>query len=545
MLETRQLIISDLLDRGDITEADLSEAYRYSATRQITTMKALVEMGAATHRAIALARARVSEHPFVDVARFAINRENASLIPRRLAERAGVFPLFVVDGVLTVAMLDPLDLQALELIRQATHHEIDAVVCEEPVLFELIRTAYAAERKGALPRIADTQLQSPGDPPGSQPHPGDTAEAASAPGTANAKDQNTDPRAALPRPPAGVTFNKKSPGRAGIAGSPAAGDSPGSVQGPKGPAATTSPASARSKPLDADSFCTVLLESGVTAIHFASDPGGVSCRVRRKGKLAPLPQIIAGEPDLESLISEFRGECFRDQHKMTPPRSVSVFADTVGETVVVRVGSALEESDPTNPGSIGITDTQWDAITEAMEDREGLVLITGTPGSGRSTTLNTLLGASIVAERSCLLIDTARGQITSPSGPAPTRHIRRIRTKPDTLYPTIHAAARHDADVIAIDEITDALSVRAAANAALSGRLVVATFIAASPADAVERLEAFGITRATIDATLRLVVFQQPTRHESGCPGRAVFETLDPRLGVEPHSNAPTRRLSA
>ena len=32
--------------RGDITEADLSEAYRYSATRQITTMKALVEMGA-------------------------------------------------------------------------------------------------------------------------------------------------------------------------------------------------------------------------------------------------------------------------------------------------------------------------------------------------------------------------------------------------------------------------------------------------------------------------------------------------------------------
>ena len=544
MLETRQLIISDLLDRGDVTEADLADAHRYSATRQVTTMQALVEMGAATHRSIALARARVSEHPFVDVARFAINRENASLIPRRLAERAGVFPLFVVDGVLTVAMLDPLDLQALELIRQATHHEIDPVVCEEPVLFELIRAAYAAERKGALPRIADTQLQSPGDLPGSQSQTVKPAEAESAQGAAEAEVQSTDPSAALPCPPAGVTFNK-SPGEAGIAGVPAAGESQGSVQGPEGPASIPAPASARSKPLDADSFCRVLLESGVTAIHFASDPGGVSCRVRRKGKLEPLPPIIAGEPDLESLISEFRGECFRDQHKMTPPRSVSVFADTVGETVVVRVGSALEESVPTKPGAIGITDTQWDAITGAIDGREGLVLIAGTPGSGRSTTLNTLLGASIAAERSCLLIDTARGQTTSPAGPAPSRHIRRIRTKPDTLCPTIHAAARHDADVIAIDEITDALSVRAAANAALSGRLVVATFIAASPADAVERLEAFGITRATIDATLRLVVFQKPTRHESGCPGRAVFETLDPRLGADPHSKATTRRLSA
>ena len=49
---------------------------------------------------------------------------------------------FVVDGVATCAMLDPHDLRALELIRQATHHEIEAVVCEEPLLRECIRIGY-------------------------------------------------------------------------------------------------------------------------------------------------------------------------------------------------------------------------------------------------------------------------------------------------------------------------------------------------------------------------------------------------------------------
>mgnify|MGYP003109831704 CR=1 FL=1 len=145
MLETRQLILRDLADRGSITEAEIAQAHRHSATHQTTLLHALVDIGSLAHRDLALARARVSEHPFVDLHAFEIDRENAGLLPRSLAERAGAFPIFVVDGVATVAMLDPLDLQSLELIRQATHHEIEPVVCEEPVLRELIKNAYAAQ----------------------------------------------------------------------------------------------------------------------------------------------------------------------------------------------------------------------------------------------------------------------------------------------------------------------------------------------------------------------------------------------------------------
>lgn len=514
MLETRQLIISDLLDRGDITEADLADAHRYSATRQVTTMQALVEMGAATHRSIALARARVSEHPFVDVARFAINRENASLIPRMLAERAGVFPLFVVDGVLTVAMLDPLDLQALELIRQATHHEIDPVVCEEPVLFELIRAAYASETQ-------DTQTS---------------------PETRNAEQTthtSTEPRIGGEStvPPRDRQPQPGSPGAA----SP--GETSGTVESE--PRDVPAAASALHKPVEADAFCAALRNAGYTAIHFESGQAGVACKARKDGKLGPPPPAILGSTDLGALIAEFKGECFREHHRVDPPRTVSVLADTRGETVVIRIGSAFAANSSATPESIGLSESQRAEAANVIASNEGLVLITGVPGSGRTTTLGALLAESVCASRSCVLIETAGSHEAGSIAQSPSNHTRRIRTKPDTLCATIHAATRHDTDIIAIDEITDAASAHAAANAALAGNLVVATFIAASPADAVERLEAFGLTRATIDATLRLVVFQKPTRHESGCPGRAVFETLDPRLGADQHSQAPTRRLSA
>ena len=143
MLETRQLIIRDLVDRGSIAEHDIADAHRHASTNQTTLLQSLVELGRSSHRELALSRARVSEHPFVDLNQFTTDLDNASLLPKSLAERAGVFPIFVVDGVATVAMLDPLDLQSLELIRQATHHEIEPVVCEEPLLRELIRKAYS------------------------------------------------------------------------------------------------------------------------------------------------------------------------------------------------------------------------------------------------------------------------------------------------------------------------------------------------------------------------------------------------------------------
>ena len=142
MLETRQLILRDLIDRAVITENDLEPAREHAATIQGTILQALVALGRLSQRELALARARVSEQPFVDLERYRIDLQNASLIPEALARRATAFPLFVADGVATVGLIDPDDIQTIELIRQATHHEIAPVVCDEQALIEIIDAAY-------------------------------------------------------------------------------------------------------------------------------------------------------------------------------------------------------------------------------------------------------------------------------------------------------------------------------------------------------------------------------------------------------------------
>lgn len=162
MLETRQLILRDLADRGIIDDTHIAEAHRYAADHLTSIIPALIAIGRVTQRELALARARVSEHPFVDLNEYVIETGNACLLQQQIAERSGVFPIFVVDGVATIAMLDPHDLQLIELIRQATHHEVEPVVCEEPLLRALIQAAYAPE--SAEPNDSGTPSDEPTTP---------------------------------------------------------------------------------------------------------------------------------------------------------------------------------------------------------------------------------------------------------------------------------------------------------------------------------------------------------------------------------------------
>ncbi len=141
-LETRQLILRDLVDRRIISDADIGAAHAHAAATQSTIFQALVETDRLSHRDLALARARVAEHPFVDLDRYDIEPENAALLPAAVARRATAFPVFVIDGVATIGMVDPHDLRSIELIRQATHHEIEPVVCEEHKLRAMIDAAY-------------------------------------------------------------------------------------------------------------------------------------------------------------------------------------------------------------------------------------------------------------------------------------------------------------------------------------------------------------------------------------------------------------------
>ena len=142
MLDSRNFIVRTLLADGLITEADLQRAQQHAMATGSDLLDSMVQLGIATSRRLAIANAKICEYPFVDLAHFDIDLRNARAIPRAVAERLTAFPLFTVDGVATVAMQDPLNLQAIDQLRQLLRCDVDPVVADVEELRSTIARAY-------------------------------------------------------------------------------------------------------------------------------------------------------------------------------------------------------------------------------------------------------------------------------------------------------------------------------------------------------------------------------------------------------------------
>ncbi len=143
MLDSNSFLIRSLLQDGFLSQADVERAAELARSSGKDLAETIVSMGVLSSRVLAIARAKITEYPFVDLAAYSVDITNATMLPRGIAERHGAFPLFVLDGLATVAMLDPLNLQALDQVRNAMACDIDPVICDPEPLHGLIARAYS------------------------------------------------------------------------------------------------------------------------------------------------------------------------------------------------------------------------------------------------------------------------------------------------------------------------------------------------------------------------------------------------------------------
>lgn len=146
MTESNEFIIQALIDDGELARESYERAREHARSEGIGVGEALVHLGLIEHRRLVLAKAKVCEYPFVDLEHVEVNIRNAELLPRRMAEQLRAFPLFVIDGVATVALDDPMDLSAIDQIRQQLRCDVDPVVCDPAELQRLMMRAYSLSR---------------------------------------------------------------------------------------------------------------------------------------------------------------------------------------------------------------------------------------------------------------------------------------------------------------------------------------------------------------------------------------------------------------
>ena len=147
-------------------------------------------------------------------------------------------------------------------------------------------------------------------------------------------------------------------------------------------------------------------------------------------------------------------------------------------------------------------------VRRAIEFPHGMIVITGPTGSGKTTTLATMLSMLNTPSRKILTIeDPIEYEIAG---------INQSQVKPSiglTFATAMRAFVRQDPDVIMVGEIRDAETAGIAIHAALTGHLVLTTLHTETAAAAAPRLIDLGVESFLLKSTLRMVLAQRLVRH--------------------------------
>jgi general secretion pathway protein E len=192
-----------------------------------------------------------------------------------------------------------------------------------------------------------------------------------------------------------------------------------------------------------------------------------------------------------------------------------------GESVVIRLlprdRGLLELS------KIGLFGRDEATLRRLLALPHGLILISGPTGSGKTTTLATMLSILNEPTRKILTIeDPVEYEISG---------VNQSQVKPAiglTFAAAMRAFVRQDPDVIMVGEIRDSETANIAVHAALTGHLVLSTLHTETAAAAVPRLMDLGVEGFLLRSTLRAVIAQRLVRVLcSGCKSRHVLTEQD------------------
>jgi general secretion pathway protein E len=168
-----------------------------------------------------------------------------------------------------------------------------------------------------------------------------------------------------------------------------------------------------------------------------------------------------------------------------------------------------------------------DTLQKLMELPNGLILVTGPTGSGKTTTLYALLSTIIGKERNIITLED----------PVEYELAGIIQSQIDqdhdyTFASGLRSILRHDPDVILVGEIRDLETAQTAVNAALTGHLVLSTLHTNSAAEAITRFLSMGVSPYTFAPALRAILAQRLVRTLTPeCQGKQCDPTANETYG--------------
>ncbi len=427
-------------------EAALEAQARDGRTVRRRLGRVLVDAGLVTDGAVAAALADMHGLQVVDLELQIIDPGVARRIPHSIAVQHVVLPLTVREGVLRVAVADPVDVVALDDLRmRAQGLRLEVVVAAESQLREKIAELWSqVVTEDALEKFVS--------------------------------ELSIDEEVSLE-----------------------AGEDEGAVAA-------------------VHQILSAAVRAGASDVHIEPMRDGVRVRVRIDGTLRPLmslprsghssivarTKIVSGLDIVERRVPQDGRARLRVDGRDRNLR-VSTLPTMHGEKIVVRLLS--DQASLPSLTDLGMGLDQELILQNALHLSQGLVLITGPTGSGKSTTLYAAIRQMVNDERNLITLEdpveielpgVAQVQVSDKTGM--------------TFAAGLRSALRQDPDVIMVGEIRDQITAELAVRAALTGHLVLSTLHTNDSASAVIRLVEMGVPNYLVASSLTLSMAQRLVR---------------------------------
>ena len=254
-------------------------------------------------------------------------------------------------------------------------------------------------------------------------------------------------------------------------------------------------------------------------LHVDSSNDGVRVRLRVDGRLQPfgglLPKalgdglisrvkVLSGMDIAESRAPQDGGLNYPLGDGIAPVEMrVASIPAKFGERLTLRV----MKSDPGRQSldSLGMPQEMVERLRETLAHPHGIVLVTGPTGSGKSTTLYSVLRELDSASLNILTAEDPVEQIVAG--------VTQVQVSGKVGFAgALRSFLRHDPDVILVGEIRDFDTADVALKAATTGHMVLSTLHTNTSASAITRLADIGCERFLIGATLHGVIAQRLVR---------------------------------
>ena len=257
------------------------------------------------------------------------------------------------------------------------------------------------------------------------------------------------------------------------------------------------------------------IDKSASDIHFNPTEDGIVIRIRIDGELrnyAKVPahvkknmitriKILAGMNITESRVPQDGAIKQRILDKDVDLR-VSSLPTNMGENLVIRILDYTMSSQGID--TLGFNETNLKKILDIISQPNGIILVTGATGSGKSTTVYSILQRLNTTDRNIITVEDPI-EMNIPG-------INQVQVISDiglTFAASLRSILRQDPDIIMIGEIRDDETAKIAVRASITGHLVLSTIHTNSALNTIERLLDMNIERYLLGTALAGIVSQK------------------------------------